>query len=112
MFDYLVTMHQFKLNLKLILNFFLDVSILYWHIILVNNYSLKWVKLFIRIWPARYISVSFISEKFQSFVESTNHIIMRGMGNAHLKGVGTTKSIIVYGISNYKLWCEVFQEWC
>ena len=37
---------------------------------------------------------------------------MRDIRNAHLKGVGTTKLIIVYGISNYKVWCEILQEWC
>ena len=37
---------------------------------------------------------------------------MRGIRNAHLKGVGTTKCNIDYGISYYKLWCEIFQEWC
>ena len=37
---------------------------------------------------------------------------MRGIRNAQSKGVGTIKKIIDYGISNYKLWCEIFQEWC
>lgn len=74
MFDYLVTMHQFKLNLKLILNFFLDVSILYWHIILVNNYSLKELNYSLKFGQSDKFQYILSRKNSERLLKQTNHI--------------------------------------